>query len=65
MIDEHFTGRTAYVGYKVKRRPRLIETIGFDHQPDCACWHGKPCNCQPVRVVIRGRRIIREVRREN
>lgn len=59
-IQDYYKERARLV-----KRPAVVEAIGHDHQHDCAWWHGKPCNCQPVRVVIRGRRIIREVRREN
>ncbi len=61
MIDEHFTGRTAYVGIRPKKPARATEAVGHEHQPDCAWWHCKPCDCRPTKIVVRGRRIIREV----
>lgn len=65
MIEEYYTGRVAYVGFRVKNPVRVIEVIGYEHKPECSCWHYKSCDCRPTKIIIRGKRIIREVSREN
>lgn len=65
MIDVYSTGRVAYVGFKVKKPVRVIESIGYEHEPECSFWRCKPCDCHPTKIILRGKRIIREVSREN